>query len=149
MRNDFLIFITKHFLIYDFALVQDELQNFLIYVLGNFPIIFFKLYPLFFVTSSDSRVRKIFSKFPTGSKNADSDGDSEPFRHPVVFVLGREMLLNPWHFIKPLSEKIGDLPGFCIKRIRTLNLYHRERILETSTLSCNEEKEEITKPPKR
>ncbi len=28
-------------------------------------------------------------------------------------------------------------------------LYHRERILETSTLSCNEEKEEITKPPKR
>ncbi len=26
-------------------------------------------------------------------------------------------------------------------------LYHRERILETSTLSCNEEKEEITKPP--
>jgi hypothetical protein len=28
-------------------------------------------------------------------------------------------------------------------------LYHRERILETSTLSCNEEEEEITKPPKR
>jgi hypothetical protein len=31
----------------------------------------------------------------------------------------------------------------------TLVLYHRERILETSTLSCNEEEEEITKPPKR
>ncbi len=30
-----------------------------------------------------------------------------------------------------------------------LYLYHRERILETSTLSCNEEEEEITKPPKR
>ncbi len=29
------------------------------------------------------------------------------------------------------------------------SLYHRERILETSTLSCNEEEEEITKPPKR
>jgi hypothetical protein len=29
------------------------------------------------------------------------------------------------------------------------NLYHRERILKTSTLSCNEEKEEITKPPTR
>ncbi len=29
------------------------------------------------------------------------------------------------------------------------NVYHRERILETSTLSCNEEEEEITKPPKR
>jgi hypothetical protein len=28
-------------------------------------------------------------------------------------------------------------------------LYHRERILETSTLSCNKEEEEITKPPKR
>jgi hypothetical protein len=28
-------------------------------------------------------------------------------------------------------------------------LYHRERILKTSTLSCNEEKEEITKPPPR
>jgi hypothetical protein len=31
----------------------------------------------------------------------------------------------------------------------TLTVYHRERILETSTLSCNEEEEEITKPPKR
>ncbi len=29
------------------------------------------------------------------------------------------------------------------------SLYHRERILETSTLSCNEEEEDITKPPKR
>ncbi len=28
-------------------------------------------------------------------------------------------------------------------------VYHRERILETSTLSCNEEEEEITKPPTR
>ena len=27
-------------------------------------------------------------------------------------------------------------------------MYHRERILETSTLSCNEEEEDITKPPK-
>jgi hypothetical protein len=33
--------------------------------------------------------------------------------------------------------------------IITFVLYHRERILETSTLSCNEEEEEITKPPKR
>ncbi len=30
-----------------------------------------------------------------------------------------------------------------------VSLYHRERILETSTLSCNEEEEEITKPPTR
>jgi hypothetical protein len=48
---------------------------------------------LFFVTSSGSGVPKIFSKFPTGNKNADSDGDSEPFRHPVVFVLGKKMFL--------------------------------------------------------
>jgi hypothetical protein len=34
-------------------------------------------------------------------------------------------------------------------RLKTVSLYHRERILETSTLSCNEEEEEITKPPKR
>jgi hypothetical protein len=40
MRNDFLILITKHFLIYDFA--QDELQNFLMYVRGNFPTFFYQ-----------------------------------------------------------------------------------------------------------
>ena len=28
-----------------------------------------------------------------------------------------------------------------------MGVYHRERILKTSTLSCNEEEEEITKPP--
>ncbi len=33
--------------------------------------------------------------------------------------------------------------------IKNTVLYHRERILETSTLSCNEEEEEITKPPTR
>ncbi len=32
-------------------------------------------------------------------------------------------------------------------RYLLLIMYHRERILKTSTLSCNEEKEEITKPP--
>jgi hypothetical protein len=32
---------------------------------------------------------------------------------------------------------------------QTLVMYHRERILETSTLSCNEEEEGITKPPTR
>ncbi len=37
--------------------------------------------------------------------------------------------------------------GFDVKLCE--NLYHRERILETSTLSCNEEEEDITKPPKR
>jgi hypothetical protein len=34
-------------------------------------------------------------------------------------------------------------------KVKKKGLYHRERILETSTLSCNEEEEEITKPPTR
>ncbi len=38
---------------------------------------------------------------------------------------------------------------FLWSRFFILSMYHRERILETSTLSCNEEEEEITKPPKR
>ncbi len=38
-------------------------------------------------------------------------------------------------------------PGILLSFLTVL--YHRERILETSTLSCNEEEEEITKPPKR
>ncbi len=33
--------------------------------------------------------------------------------------------------------------------VTNISLYHRERILRTSTLSCNEEEEEITKPPTR
>ncbi len=45
--------------------------------------------------------------------------------------------------LKSDYSKINPL-GFKLKV-----LYHRERILETSTLSCNEEEEEITKPPKR
>ncbi len=40
-------------------------------------------------------------------------------------------------------------PSLFSKVLSGLKLYHRERILETSTLSCNEEEEEITKPPKR
>ncbi len=39
---------------------------------------------------------------------------------------------------------IIDFPKF---DLLTAAVYHRERILETSTLSCNEEEEEITKPP--
>ncbi len=35
------------------------------------------------------------------------------------------------------------------KKVKNEEVYHRERILETSTLSCDEEEEEITKPPKR
>ncbi len=36
------------------------------------------------------------------------------------------------------------LLGFC-----GVDVYHRERILKISTLSCNEEEEEFTKPPTR
>ncbi len=38
---------------------------------------------------------------------------------------------------------------YLLASLRYLLVYHRERILETSTLSCNEEEEDITKPPKR
>jgi hypothetical protein len=53
------------------------------------------------------------------------------------------------------TKLTGD-NGVCSTKTETnflflgiVQLYHRERILETSTLSCNEEEEEITKPPKR
>jgi hypothetical protein len=46
------------------------------------------------------------------------------------------------------SLKISG-PRKLIKIYQIRPLYHRERILETSTLSCNKEEEEITKPPKR
>ncbi len=39
----------------------------------------------------------------------------------------------------------GRINNGCINTV----VYHRERILKSSTLSCNEEKEEITKPPTR
>jgi hypothetical protein len=39
--------------------------------------------------------------------------------------------------------------GLCGRSTVNTVLYHREQILKTSTLSCNEEEEEITKPPTR
>ncbi len=56
--------------------------------------------------------------------------------------IGREMKM----------EGLGGRWGWEVDRDREEDLYwmyHRERILETSTLSCNEEKEEVTKPPTR
>ncbi len=48
------------------------------------------------------------------------------------------------------TVEITQLVSLCsVSDYYSLWLYHRERILETSTLSCNEEEEEITKPPKR
>ncbi len=44
------------------------------------------------------------------------------------------------------------VPQYCNSSVlysRVYRLYHRERILKASTLSCNEEEEEITKPPTR
>ncbi len=51
----------------------------------------------------------------------------------------RHLFVTPW-----LQDRS---PLFSVHY--TVVLYHRERILETSTLSCNEEEEDITKPPKR
>jgi hypothetical protein len=58
------------------------------------------------------------------------------FASPVLLVIRHHhfLLLDPLHVYIDCTV--------CM-------VYHRERILETSTLSCNEEEEEITKPPKR
>ena len=49
-----------------------------------------------------------------------------------------------------VGEVIEKVDGQQFRRgAENTNMYHRERILETSTLSCNEEEEDITKPPKR
>jgi hypothetical protein len=52
--------------------------------------------------------------------------------------------------VKPACETYepGSFRG-CTVHVHCTVVYHRERILETSTLSCNEEEEEITKPPTR
>jgi hypothetical protein len=52
-----------------------------------------------------------------------------------------------WQFTNYLHYITFTLHHF--SKIKSQKVYHRERILETSTLSCNEEEEEITKPPKR
>ncbi len=46
-------------------------------------------------------------------------------------------------------DRVNRVYRLKIKSVMLVFLYHRERILETSTLSCNEEEEEITKPPTR
>jgi hypothetical protein len=48
------------------------------------------------------------------------------------------------HFVRSIPGQLCEVPN-----LKIVQVYHRERILETSTLSCNEEEEEITKPPKR
>ncbi len=59
------------------------------------------------------------------------------------------------HIQKGIGLKGIAFKGFACKNVLPTNvsvkkgMYHRERILETSTLSCNEEEEEITKPPTR
>jgi hypothetical protein len=53
----------------------------------------------------------------------------------------------------PVAEFSVRLAGKVCQEFATISLYiplyHRERILKTSTLSCSEEEEEITKPPTR
>jgi len=48
-----------------------------------------------------------------------------------------------------IFENLGHYFFLVLGKLHNGPLYHRERILKTSTLSCNEEKEEITKPPTR
>ncbi len=51
----------------------------------------------------------------------------------------------------PRGSGSGSWSDFEVKQVNfyIYLMYHRGRILETSTLSCNEEEEEITKPPTR
>ena len=51
-------------------------------------------------------------------------------------------------FLDPLAV-IQLIRNFSINLSNYHTMYHREQILKSSTLSCNEEKEEITKPPTR
>jgi hypothetical protein len=60
---------------------------------------------------------------------------------------------NRSHFFSPIQKRsfhyiLFRSKSYFFRKAGAL-MYHRERILETSTLSCNEEEEEITKPPKR
>ncbi len=57
------------------------------------------------------------------------------------------LLQNPFQLRNTTSLRSPRLEFTAVTIMHILYLYHRERILKTSTLSCNEEKEEITKPP--
>jgi hypothetical protein len=65
-------------------------------------------------------------------KNAEFDADFESVEKSAKYFT-----------LKVINEK------FIYSFFLFILLYHRERILKTSTLSCNEEEEEITKPPTR
>jgi hypothetical protein len=95
----------------------------------------------------------IFTGLP--SSNVQKPKRNVTRRRPLS--TGSPALWVAWLQTEPLKvggQDKNEGPSRCgqvmdIHTAKTLYLYHRERILETSTLSCNEEEEEITKPPKR
>jgi hypothetical protein len=69
-----------------------------------------------------------------------------PYSAGILHSVSDQMQNLPNYFTTPSKmTSENDIKGLVSLKF----LYHRERILETSTLSCNEEEEEITKPPKR
>ncbi len=92
--------------------------------------------------------------------------DQKRKRNYWLTVSGQHCLLSErdigapiyWRPMSPVPLLLADRTQKMHRNIRILSrqdkknkkkLYHRERILETSTPTCNEEKEEITKPPPR
>jgi hypothetical protein len=70
----------------------------------------------------------------------------EPVQYQEVYGPQQPLL----HLGVAVFMRIFAAPGPVYKnQCYTCTVYHRERILKSSTLSCNEEKEEITKPPTR
>jgi hypothetical protein len=69
--------------------------------------------------------------------------------HIVIPVLFFHTVIPALAFHSGIPAPAFACPSFSSNHtcFRFSSLYHRERILKTSTLSCNEEKEEITKPP--
>ncbi len=65
-----------------------------------------------------------------------------------IRILGMDIDQNISNLDQNFSNILDKIRS-SISYWKCYNLYHRERILETSTLSCNEEEEDITKPPKR
>ncbi len=92
--------------------------------------------------------------FLCGRKKVFRCMDHLVLRHPSYmrgftypFSLSAQSIAPSISSILNVSTTLGGVTGDY--HVFTMYLYHRELILETSTLSCNEEEEDITKPPKR
>ncbi len=96
----------------------------------------------------------IFGKIPTWLEKKTGRGLHEGIINQVILFkfpyMSWSLILSNYNSILSFSvtchtwqpsTSLSFCPFFYVL------VYHRERILKTSTLSCNEEKEEITKPP--